>query len=394
MTVLGLSILAFGIGKRPRTLAALGRREDDARFRELLEGAPDASLIVDQEGRIQFVNTRAVTLFGYAPEELLGRPLEILVPDRFRETHVRHRVGYAVNPHPRPMGSGLELFARRKDGSELPVEISLGPIRTEKGVLVACSVSDISERKQAEEKIRYLNESLKRRTFELEAANKELEAFSYSVSHDLRAPLRAIDGFGRVLEEDYEPRLDEPGRDHLRRIRAATQHMAQLIDDLLGLAQVTRSGMRRERVDLSGLAKAIAEDLKRTQPEREAEFTITEGLIVNGDARLLRLALENLLGNAWKFTAKKPRARIEFGVTEQEGRPAYFVRDNGAGFDMAYAGKLFGAFQRLHGMKDFPGTGIGLATAQRIMHRHGGRVWAESAVEQGATFYFTLSPEG
>ncbi|MBI2875506.1 MAG: MEDS domain-containing protein [Candidatus Tectomicrobia bacterium] len=247
-----------------------------------------------------------------------------------------------------------------------------------------------SERKRAAEEIQSLNEELKRYVIELETANRELDAFSYSVSHDLRAPLRSIDGFSLALLEDYADQLDAQGRDYLQRVRASSQRMAQLIDDLLNFSRITRSEMRHERVDLSALVQTIASELQKAQPERQVECVIAPGLVANGDERLLRLALENLLRNAWKFTGKHPWARIEFGVTQQEGQRAYFVRDDGAGFEMAYADKLFGAFQRLHAVAEFPGTGIGLAIVQRIIHRHGGRVWAEGAVEQGAAFYFTL----
>lgn len=249
----------------------------------------------------------------------------------------------------------------------------------------------IAERKEAEEEIKELNEDLTRRAVELEALNKELEAFSYSVSHDLRAPLRGVDGFSQALLEDYAGKLDTKGQNYLQRVRAAAQHMAQLIDDLLQLSRVTRSELSRARIDLSAMARAVATELQKSQPERQAEFVIAEGLVADGDQRLLRLALENLLGNAWKFTSKRPRATIEFGVVERNGKPTYFVRDNGAGFDMAYAGNLFGPFQRLHTSDEFPGTGIGLATAQRLVHRHGGSIWAEAKVDQGATFYFTLN---
>ena len=226
---------------------------------------------------------------------------------------------------------------------------------------------------------------------DLEDANRELEAFSYSVSHDLRAPLRSIEGFSQILLEDYAEKLDEEGQNYLGRVRAASRRMALLIDDLLDLSRVSRSPLRRELVDLSAQAREITAELAKSQPEREAEFVIADGLTANGDARLLSLALENLLGNAWKFTSREERARIEFGSTTLEGRErVYFVRDNGVGFDEAYAGKLFGAFQRLHGPEEFEGTGIGLATVQRIVRRHGGRVWAEGEVGKGATFFFTL----
>lgn len=254
--------------------------------------------------------------------------------------------------------------------------------------------AEINERKKAESEILRLNvqleERVAERTAQLEATNKEMEAFSYSVSHDLRAPLRSIDGFSQALLEDYSDKLDALGQNYLQRVRAATQRMAQLIDDLLNLSRLTRSEMRYEEVDLSALVEAIATELHKTQPERQVEFAITPGLVTNGDTHLLRIVLENLLGNAWKFTGKHQKARIEFGLLHQDNTHVYFVRDDGTGFDMAYVEKLFGAFQRLHAMTEFEGTGIGLATVQRIIHRHGGRVWAESAVEQGATFYFTL----
>jgi signal transduction histidine kinase len=234
------------------------------------------------------------------------------------------------------------------------------------------------------------NESLRRNAAELLAANSELDAFAYSVSHDLRAPLRSIDGFSQILLEDYATQLDEAGRESLHRVRAASQRMGTLIDDLLKLARVTRAEIRTEDVDLSGLARDIAAELEGATPERKVEFAIAPGLKARGDARLLRVVLDNLLRNSWKYTAKQPAPRVEFRFADANGGQAFMVRDNGAGFDMKYADKLFGVFQRLHSAADFEGTGIGLATVRRIINRHGGRIWAEGAVDQGATFYFTL----
>jgi len=235
---------------------------------------------------------------------------------------------------------------------------------------------------------------LRQRSAQLEATNNELEAFSYSVSHDLRAPLRSIDGFSQALLEDYADVLDASGQEYLRRVRTAAQRMGELIDDLLQLSRVTRSELRAEPVDLSALARSITADLQQCEPERTVDCVITTGVLAHGDPRLLRVLLENLLGNAWKFTSKQPCARITFGVAQHDNHPLYFVRDDGVGFDMAYAEKLFGAFQRLHAMTEFEGTGIGLATVKRIVQRHGGRVWAEGAVAQGATFSFTLGYGG
>ena len=365
-------------------------RTSEAKFRRLLELAPDAIVIVDPDGRMTLVNSQAQRLFGYAEQEMLGQPVELLVPDRVRVGHVAHRARYMAEPRTRPMGSGLALAGRRKDGTEFPVEISLAPMDSEDGMLVISVIRDVTDRRAAENRISTLNSDLERRVAELAAVNRELESFSYSVSHDLRAPLRSIDGFSQALLEEYGEALTGDGQDYLRRVRAATQRMGELIDDLLNLARVTRREMRNEPVNLSALANAIVAQLQKNEPDRTVTASVQDDLVAHGDPQLLRLVLENLLGNAWKFTGKEPAARIEFGMTTQNGTPVYHVRDNGVGFDMAYSEKLFGAFQRLHAMTEFPGTGIGLATVQRIVARHGGRVWAEAAIGRGATFYFTL----
>jgi signal transduction histidine kinase len=225
---------------------------------------------------------------------------------------------------------------------------------------------------------------------DLEHKNRELESFSYAVSHDLRAPLRRIDSFSRAALESQSERLDQAGRRYLDRVREASQHMSQLIDDVLYLSRVTRADLRDQEVDLSSLATLILSRLQESEPKRKVETKVRPGVVITGDGQLLRIALENLLENAWKFSARQPESRIEFGVTQASGEPTYFVRDNGAGFDMTYVDRLFGPFQRLHPQGEFPGSGIGLATVQRIVHRHGGRVWAEGLVGQGATFQFTL----
>lgn len=235
-----------------------------------------------------------------------------------------------------------------------------------------------------------LERRVEERTAELAAANKELESFSYSVSHDLRAPLRSIDGFSLALLEDYGEQLDEQGKHLLSRVREGAKRMGVLIDDLLNLSRMTRIQMRRERVDLTALARSIGSELSSAEPNRDVDFVVEDDLTVNGDSHLLRAALDNLLRNAWKYTSKHPTAHVEFRKTQSNGDIIFFVKDDGAGFDPRYSERLFGAFQRLHGANEFPGTGVGLATVHRIIHRHGGKMWAEGAVEKGATFYFTL----
>jgi light-regulated signal transduction histidine kinase (bacteriophytochrome) len=269
---------------------------------------------------------------------------------------------------------------RHKDGSWR--WLSWQSVPQNDGLMYA-TARDVTAQKDAEERVKQLNQ-------QLTAVNHELEAFAYSVSHDLRAPLRSIDGFSLALVEDCGDKLNDEERDHLARIRAATQRMGMLIDDLLNLSRVSRSELRIGKADLTALARDVVAELRQQEPQRRVEVRIAEGLKVEGDARLMRLVLQNLLGNAWKFTSKVENARIEFGSEQNGDGTAYFVRDNGAGFDMKYADKLFGAFQRLHSASEFPGTGIGLATVQRILHRHGGHVWATSELGKGATFYFQI----
>ena len=353
------------------------RRKVEAKFRGFLEAAPDAVVIVNDGDRIVLVNSQTERLFGYPRSDLIGEPVELLIPERFRQHHPEYRGGHFHATRARATGSGSDLCGLRKDGSEFPIEITLSPLETEDGILVSSTIRDISDRKAIETA--------------LKLANRELEAFSYSVAHDLRAPLRGMNGFAKILLDEYQDKLDAFAVDSLQEIHENAVRMGALIDALLSLSRVTRGDVKPERMDLARLARGIALDLKATDPARVVNFAIADRLEARMDPQLARTLIENLLGNAWKFTGKVCSAHIEFGAIEQNGERVFFVRDNGTGFDMVHADKLFIPFQRLHSIGEFPRTGIGLATTQRIVARHGGRIWADGTVDGGATFYFTIA---
>ena len=365
-------------------------RLSDARLRAVTETASDAIVSADRHGIIRYFNPGAEKTFGHLEEDIVGQPLTALMPGRYRTQHTEGFERYLETRDPKVVGRTMELIGLHKDGHEFPVELALASSDVDGELFFTAIVRDITVRAEAERKIQDLNRRLLLDNAELEAVNKELEAFSYSVSHDLRAPLRAIDGFSQALVEDAGPLLKPEHHSHLSRVRQAAQRMGLLIDDLIKLARVTRTDVKIDDVDLSEIAQTLATNLQDSAPERQAEFVISPDLQARGDPRLVQVALDNLLSNSWKFTAPRTPARIEFGKAVANGKPAFFVRDNGVGFDMNYAGKMFGAFQRFHDAREFSGTGIGLATVQRIIHKHGGRIWAESQPGEGATFYFTL----
>ena len=367
--------------------AADALKTSEIKYRRLFEAAKDGILLIDAEtGLILDVNPFLIEMLGLPKKEFLGKNLwelgyfrDIIASKaNFLELQKNEYVRYE------------DLPLRTADGREMKVEFVSNLYEFDHQKIIQCNVRDITKRKQAEEEVKRLNEITKRRAAELEVANKELEAFAYSVSHDLRAPLRSMEGFSQVLLEDCTGILNDECKDYLKRIQSSAELMAQLINDMLRLSRITRADMHLDDVNLSELAQSIASDLKKLQPERRVEFVITPGLIGRGDEKLLRVALTNLLENSWKFTGNVPETHIEFGIIEKDGKKAYFVRDNGAGFDMTYADKLFKPFQRLHTYIEFPGTGIGLASVQRIIQRHSGQVWAEGKIGGGATFYFTL----
>jgi len=390
--------VVIDVSERKRAEEAL--RQSDERLRQAVRVSDIGIFDHDHLTDTVYWSPEQREICGFGPDEVVT--LQSFIDCVFRGE--RERIVAAVRRGHDPTGDGLfEVEHRivRRDGEVRWITTRAQTVFGGEGAerrpmrTIGATV-DITEQKRAEAELRRLNAELEERvawrTSELEAVNKELEAFSYSVSHDLRAPLRAIDGFSALLLEEHAARLDAEAQQHLARVRASAQRMGDLIDDLLKLARVTRQDLDRQAVSLSQLASEIVQELKGKEPDRSVDAQIAPDLIASGDERLLRIALANLLGNAWKYTGTTTHARIEFGTCSRDDQPTYFVKDNGVGFDMKYAKKLFGTFERLHTAAEFPGTGIGLATVARIVHRHGGQIWAEAAVGSGATFFFTLSP--
>jgi PAS domain S-box-containing protein len=365
------------------TLVRLSASEQQ--FRSLASSSGAAIITADAQGRISYVNAAGEAMFGYEPGALLRRPISLLLPDESRDELERRQGRLLQASDSGSTDRIMEATARRRDGSTFPVEISLASWVVDGTRSTGAVIRDITERQA-------MQASLEERAQSLEAANKELAAFSYSVSHDLRAPLRGLQGFSEALLEDYGKQLDARGLDYLHRVSEAAGRMGRLIDELLELSRVSRTELRRETVALEPLVRMHIDELLRLEPDRKVAFVSHPVPPATGDERLLSLVLQNLVENAWKFTRAQPHPRIEFGSDgARDGFPVYFIRDNGAGFDMQYADKLFGVFQRLHAETEFPGTGVGLAIVQRIVLRHGGEVWAQAAPGEGATFFFTLA---
>jgi len=366
--------------------------ESEARFRTMADGAPVLLWMAGQDSNCTFFNQGWLTFTGRTLEMECGAGWAAGVhPEDFQ-----HSMHLYLNAFVERRDFRMEYRLRRADGQYRWI-LDTGRPRfasdgSFEGYIGSCI--DITDLRESAAGLRRLNDELEDRvelrTAEMKRANQELEAFSYSISHDLRAPLRAIDGFSNILMELHAKSLDENGLHYLKRICNGAERMGDLIDDLLNLSRLTRLEMKPVWVDLGQIARIVVDDLRKSEPDRGVEVVISDGLAATGDARLIRVLLDNLIGNAWKFTRKRAHARIELGLGLSDGRPFYFVRDNGAGFDMAYAHKLFGAFQRLHQESEFEGTGIGLATVARIVQRHGGRIWAEGVPDVGATFFFTL----
>jgi len=386
-----------------RKQVELALKESEILFRSVVENAAEGFLIADETGKVIIWNNALERLTGLAAKDMIGKFIwdvqYMLIPQKLRNDKDKEDIrksisGFLATGDSPFAGKLLERLYEKPDSTEVYIEGRVIPIKTDKGFILVSTANDITERKKNEKEIKKMNEELEQkvtqRTAQLQATNKELESFSYSVSHDLRAPLRSIDGFSQALYEDCFQSINDRGKDYLKRIRSSTSTMAQLIEAMLNLARVNRAPMNLEKFNMSVLALSIIEEIRRNDPERVVEINIEPNLIEEADSTLIKAVLQNLIENAWKFTSLQSVTRIEFGSMNIPGGKAYFIRDNGVGFSMEYANKLFTPFQRLHLASEFTGTGIGLATVQRIIHRHNGRIWAESEVNKGATFYFTF----
>jgi PAS domain S-box-containing protein len=376
-----------------RTRAEEALRASERRFRSIVESAGDGIILADGAGNIIAWNKSAQAIFGYGEEAVRDRPLTLLMPERYRDAHRMGLEQFRLTGKPRVIGRTVELHGMRQDGSEFPLELSLSSWQAGESTFYSGIIRDITDRKRTEEEICRLNETLTQRVNELDASNKELEAFSYSISHNLRAPLRALAGFSGILLEDHLPQLSTPAQHYLHRIQDNAQTMGRMIDDLLALISISRQPVNRQTISPARLVEQALDELHSAQEGRRIAITIGDLPVCQADPAMIKRVFLNLLANALKFTRQRDVARIEIGARQgvMPDEQVYFVKDNGVGFDMQYANKLFGVFEHLHAHQDYEGTGVGLAMVQRIIQRHGGRVWAEAAVEQGATFCFTVA---
>jgi PAS domain S-box-containing protein len=381
-----------------RKRADEARRAAEARYAWILENAADAVIVIDEAQRIVAFNRGGGAMFGHPSAAVVGKPLDILLPGRFVQAHREHVRSFSAGPdQSRPMAVRGELIGRRSDGTEFPVEVTISKLTQDGHVLIAAIVRDVTERKRAEDAIRKLNEELEQRvaarTAELEAANRDLEMFSYSVSHDLRAPIRGIDGFSSILLEKHGPQLPAEAQRYLGMIRADAQQLTRLTEDLLAFLRAGRIDLAKRAVEPAEVVEAALAQLHEEASRPGVEIRIGALPACRADPALLKQVYANLLANALKFTRRREHALIEVGCTESATPPVYYVRDNGVGFDMQHAHKVFEVFQRLHSADEYEGTGVGLALVKRIVERHGGRVWAEAQPDRGATVYFTLEAE-
>jgi PAS domain S-box-containing protein len=372
--------------------------ESEARVRAVIDAAQSAVIVIDATGAIIDWNVRAETIFGWSHTEVLGRDMaQLIIPDIFRERHHKGLSHFLSTGEGPVLNRMLEMSALRRDGSEFPIELSISPLKNN-GVITFCGfITDITLRKQAEEEIKSFNQKLEQkileRTKDLELANKELEAFSYSVSHDLRAPLRSIHGYMTIFAEEYSEKLDDEGIRLMNVVLRNSQKMGQLIDDLLTFSQLGRKELMKGKVSMKKLIDTVWLEYRKMEGDREIQLLLKDLPDAYSDIVTIRQVWINLISNALKYTRHKEKAIIEIGSEEGEDSVTYYVKDNGAGFDMQYYSKLFGVFQRLHSLEQFEGTGVGLAIVHRIISKHSGKVWAEAKPDQGATFYFSLAKE-
>jgi PAS domain S-box-containing protein len=354
----------------------------ESRYRGLLEAAPDAMVVVNPDGEIVLLNLQAEKQFGYRRDELLGQKVKNIIPEGFAERLIADDLRSAEDALAQQIGTGIELTGRRKDGSEFPIEIMLSPLGSAEKILVTAAIRDITERKRNET-------TLQEKNAELQVAVNELGSFSYSVSHDLRAPLRAIDGYSQILLKQYGSLLSGEPRKYLQRVRDNTVRMGHLVDDLLRFSRLGRQPLVKQLVPIDKIVTQALREAQQQFPGRSVNVIVGDLPSVWGDAALLKQVFTNLIDNAFKYTQRRDDAVIEIGSRKIGDEQVFVISDNGVGFDMQYAGQLFEVFQRLHRAEDFAGTGVGLAIVQRIVQRHGGRIWAEAAVDHGATFYFS-----